>query len=60
MLLVRQAVRVHEVAVAGADLPGFGVHQIGKAINRAARRLGQSFGRIVARFEQQSVEQILG
>ena len=60
MRLIRQAVRIHEVAVAGTDLPGFGIHHVGKSVNRTARRLCECFGSIVAGFEQQAIQEILG
>ncbi len=59
MIVVGQAMRIHEMAVARADLPGLGVHEIGKSVNRASCSLGQGFSSVVARFQQQPVQQIL-
>ena len=48
MVVVGQAVGVHEMAVARADLPGFGIHQLGESVNGAARCFSQSFGGVIA------------
>ena len=59
VIVIGQAMRIHEMAFACADLRSLDIHQLGKAGHRATGRLGQGLGGIVARLQHQPIKQIL-
>ena len=59
VIFIGQAMRVHEMTVTRPDLSCPGVHQFGKSVNRTTRPFRQSLSGVIARFQQQPIQQIL-
>ena len=58
MIRVRQAGRVHEVAVGHAQLTGGLVHHVGKSVFAAGNVLGQGDAGVVTRLDDDAMQQV--
>ena len=59
LIVRRQAVGIHKARLRHAEMAGMPVHQIGKALDRAAHTFGQHDGDIVRRLDHHHLEGIV-